>query len=204
MPDGVRLKRGRKQTELTMARLKDLYKSQVAPALIEKFKYSNALAVPRLKKIVVSMGVGRATDNKAVMESALKDLTMITGQKPVICRAKKSVSNFKLRKGYEVGLKVTLRRERMYEFLDRLVSLAIPRVRDFRGLSPKGFDGRGNYSLGLGEQAVFPEIDPAQIQIPQGMNVTLVTTARSDEEAFELLRGFGMPLRSAEANEGAG
>jgi large subunit ribosomal protein L5 len=178
-----------------MARLKDLYKSKVVDELKAEFGYTNPMAVPRISKIVVSMGVGKATQDKKFMEGAKKDLTMIAGQVPVVCKAKKSVSNFKVRKGNETGLKVTLRGVRMYEFMDRLVSLAIPRVRDFRGLNPKGFDGRGNYSMGVSEQSVFPEVDPAKVEFTQGMNITFVTTAKTDEEAKKLLSCFGMPFR---------
>lgn len=179
-----------------MARLKILYKSKVVPALKEKFGYTTPMAVPRLEKIVVSMGVGKATQDKKFLDMAMRDLTVITGQKPLICAAKKSVSNFKVRQGDKTGLKVTLRRERMYEFLDRLINLAIPRVKDFRGLNPNGFDGHGNYSMGLDEQSVFPEIDPARIEVNQGMNITFVTSAKTDDEAREMLRLFGMPFRS--------
>jgi large subunit ribosomal protein L5 len=179
-----------------MARLKVLYKSKVVPALKEKFGYTTPMAVPRLEKIVVSMGVGKATQDKKFLDFAIRDLTAVTGQKPLICTAKKSVSNFKVRQGDKTGLKVTLRRERMYEFLDRLVNLAIPRVKDFRGLNPNGFDGHGNYSMGLEEQSVFPEIDPARIEVNQGMNITFVTSAKTDEEGREMLRLFGMPFRS--------
>lgn len=178
-----------------MARLKDLYKSKIVPELIREFSYKNPMAVPRMEKIVVSMGVGKATQDKKFLESARKDLTLITGQIPVVCKAKKSVSNFKVRQGYETGLKVTIRRERMYEFMDRLINLTIPRVRDFRGLSPSSFDGRGNYSIGLSEQGVFPEINPAQIDFQQGMNITFVTTAKTDEQARRMLALFGMPFR---------
>jgi len=179
-----------------MARLKDLYKSKVVPALKVKYGYSSPMAVPRLQKVVVSMGLGKAINDKKILESAIRDLSVITGQKPVVCQAKKSVSNFKVRQGDKTGLKVTLRRERMYEFLDRLINLTIPRVKDFRGLNPNGFDGRGNYSIGLSEQSVFPEIDPARIEYQQGMNITFVTTARSDDESREMFRLFGMPLKS--------
>jgi len=178
-----------------MARLKELYKSKIVPQLIEEFKYKNPMAVPKLEKIVVSMGVGRATQDKKFLELAKKDLMMITGQMPAVCKAKKSVSNFKVRKGYETGLKVTIRKERMYEFMDRLINLTIPRVRDFRGLNPNSFDGHGNYSMGLTEQGVFPEINPAQIEFQQGMNITFVTTAKTNEEARRLLELFGMPFR---------
>ena len=179
-----------------MARLKDLYKRKIASALQEKFSYRSPMAIPKLQKIVVSMGVGRAVQDKKFLDNAQKDITMITGQKPVVCRAKKSVSNFKVREGDKTGLKVTLRKDRMYEFLDRLINLAIPRVKDFRGLNPKGFDGHGNYSMGMEEQSAFPEIDPSRIETQQGMNITFVTTADTDEEAFEMLRLFGMPFKS--------
>ncbi len=179
-----------------MARLKDLYKSKVTVELTKEFGYKNPMAVPRLEKIVVSMGLGKAVQDRKFLDLAQKDLTMITGQKPLVCKAKKSVSNFKVRAGDKTGLKVTLRGVRMYEFLDRLVSLAIPRVRDFRGLNPKGFDGRGNYSMGINEQSVFPEIDPAKIEFQQGMNITFVTTAKSDEESRRMLTLMGMPFRA--------
>ncbi len=178
-----------------MARLRDIYKSKVIDELKQQFNYSNPMAVPKVSKVVVSMGVGKALQDKKFMAGAKKDLTMIAGQVPVVCKAKKSVSNFKVREGNETGLKVTLRGIRMYEFMDRLISLAIPRVRDFRGLSPKGFDGHGNYSMGLNEQSVFPEVDPAMIDFTQGMNITFVTTANTDEEAKKLLSGFGMPFK---------
>ena len=179
-----------------MARLRDLYKSQVVPELTKEFGYSNPMAVPKIEKVVVSMGVGRATQDKKFLESAKKDLMMITGQMPAVCRARKSVSNFKLREGYEIGLKVTVRGVRMYEFMDRLINLAIPRVRDFRGLDPNSFDGRGNYSIGLAEQGVFPEINPAQMEFQQGMNITFVTTANTDDEGRKLLELFGVPFRT--------
>jgi len=179
-----------------MARLKELYKSKIASAMKDKYGYSSCMACPRLQKIVISMGVGKAIADKKFMELAVKDMTTITGQKPLICKAKKSVSNFKVRQGDKTGLKVTMRKERMYEFLDRLINLAIPRVKDFRGLNPKGFDGRGNYSMGLDEQSVFPEIDPARIEHQQGMNITFVTSAQTDDESRELLRLFGMPFKA--------
>ncbi|HUT30292.1 MAG TPA: 50S ribosomal protein L5 [Sedimentisphaerales bacterium] len=182
-----------------MARLKDLYKSQIIPELTREFNYKNSMAVPRVEKIIVSMGVGKATQDKKFLELAKKDLVLITGQMPVVCKAKKSVSNFKVRAGLETGLKVTVRGERMYEFMDRLINLAIPRVRDFRGLNPNSFDGRGNYSMGLSEQSVFPEINAAQIEFQQGMNITFVTTARTDEEARRMLALFGMPFKRAAA-----
>jgi len=182
-----------------MARLKDLYKSRIVPELTKEFGYKNPMAVPRMEKVVVSMGVGRATQDKKFLELAKKDLMMITGQIPVVCKAKKSVSNFKVRAGNETALKVTVRGARMYEFMDRLVSLAIPRVRDFRGLNPNSFDGRGNYSMGLAEQGVFPEIDTAKMEFQQGMNITFVTTANTDEEARKMLTFFGMPFRERQA-----
>lgn len=182
-----------------MARLKDLYKSKIVPELIKEFDYKNPMAVPRMEKIVISMGVGKATQDKKFLELAKKDMMMITGQIPLVCKAKKSVSNFKLREGNEIGLKVTVRHGRMYEFMDRLISLAIPRVRDFRGLSPKSFDGRGNYSMGLAEQSVFPEINPAKIEFQQGVNITFITTANTDEEAMKMLSLFGMPFRESAA-----
>lgn len=182
-----------------MARLKDLYKSKIVPELIKEFDYKNPMAVPRMEKIVISMGVGKATQDKKFLELAKKDMMMITGQIPLVCKAKKSVSNFKLREGNEIGLKVTVRHRRMYEFMDRLISLAIPRVRDFRGLSPKSFDGRGNYSMGLAEQSVFPEINPAKIEFQQGVNITFITTANTDEEAMKMLSLFGMPFRESAA-----
>ncbi|MBN1788675.1 MAG: 50S ribosomal protein L5 [Sedimentisphaerales bacterium] len=178
-----------------MARLKDLYKSKIVPALQEKYQYTSTMAVPKVQKVVVSMGVGKALVDKKFLEQAQQDLTMIVGQKPLVCRAKKSVSNFKVRQGDQTGLKVTLRGLRMYEFMDRLINLAIPRVKDFRGLSPNSFDRQGNYSIGMSEQTVFPEIDPAKVESPQGMNITFVTTANTDDEARELLRLFGMPFR---------
>ena len=182
-----------------MARLKDLYKSKIVPELTKEFGYKNTMAVPRMKKIIISMGIGKATQDKKFLESAKKDLTMIVGQMPVVCKAKKSVSNFKVREGQETGLKVTIRGVRMYEFMDRLVSLAIPRVRDFRGLNDKSFDGRGNYSMGLAEQSVFPEINVAKMEFQQGMNISFVTTARTNEEAKKLLELFGMPFKRQES-----
>jgi large subunit ribosomal protein L5 len=183
-----------------MARLKDLYKSKVVGELVKEFGYKNRMAVPRLEKIIVSMGVGKAAQDKKFIELAKADLTLITGQMPLVCKSKKSVSNFKVRAGQETGLKVTMRGERMYEFLDRLISLAIPRVRDFRGLNPRGFDGRGAYSMGLSEQTVFPEINPVKVEFQQGMNITFVTTAKSDDEARRMLALFGMPFRVQKAD----
>jgi len=178
-----------------MARLRDLYKSKVVPALREKYNYKSFMAVPRMEKVVISMGIGKATQDKKFLENALQDLTLIAGQKPLVCKAKKSVSNFKVREGEQTGLKVTLRGQRMYEFMDRLINLAIPRVKDFRGLNPRSFDGMGNYSLGMSEQTVFPEIDPVKVETTQGMNITFVTTAETDDQARELLKLFGMPFR---------
>ncbi len=176
-------------------RLKVFYYEHVVPALMKRFGYKNIMQVPRLEKIVVNMGVGEAVQNPKALEWAVADLMQITGQKPSIRRAKKSISNFKLRKGMEIGCMVTLRRDRMYEFFDRLINLALPRVRDFRGLSDKSFDGHGNYSLGIREQIIFPEIDYDKVEKIRGMDVTICTTAETDEEAFELLKEFGMPFR---------
>jgi large subunit ribosomal protein L5 len=187
-----------------MARLRDLYKSKVVPELIKEFGYKNIMAVPKMEKVVISMGIGRATQDKKYIELARKDLAMIGGQLPLVCKARKSVSNFKVRQGQETGLKVTLRGVRMYEFMDRLINLAIPRVRDFRGLNPNSFDGRGNYSMGLAEQSVFPEINVAKVEFQQGMNIAFATTARTDEEARRLLALFGMPFRSQTAGQVAG
>ena len=178
-----------------MARLKDLYKTKIVQELIKEFNYKNPMAVPRMQKIVISMGVGKAVQDKNFLELAKGALTTVTGQMPLVCKAKKSVSNFKVRQGDKTGLKVTLRGARMYEFMDRLISLAIPRVRDFRGLNPKSFDGRGSYSMGLTEQTVFPEIDPAKTEFQQGMNITFVTSAKTDEEARKMLAFFGMPFK---------
>ena len=182
-----------------MARLKDLYKSKVIQELTKEFSYKNSMAVPRMEKVVISMGIGKATQDKKFLESAKKELMMIAGQMPVACKAKKSVSNFKVREGTETGLKVTVRGVRMYEFMDRLISLAIPRVRDFRGLNDKSFDGRGNYSMGLSEQSVFPEINVAKMEFQQGMNITFVTTAQTNDEARKLLELFGMPFKRPES-----
>jgi len=179
------------------ARLKERYEQEIAGALGKKFSHPNRLAIPRLEKIIVSMGIGDAHADKAKLETATKQLALIAGQQPVVTKARKSISNFKLREGMNVGLKVTLRGQRMYEFLDRLISLAIPRVKDFRGLSPSGFDGRGNYNMGLVEQTVFPEIDPANVTFNQGMNIAFQTSAKTDEEARELLGMLGMPFKTS-------
>jgi large subunit ribosomal protein L5 len=179
-----------------MARLMERYQKEVVTKLTTELGYTNRLALPRLEKVVVSMGLGAATKNKALMEQAQKDLTLITAQKPQVMKARKSVAGFMLRKGQEVGLKVTLRGRRMYEFLDRLISTAIPRIRDFRGLNPKSFDHAGNYSLGISEQAVFPEISVEQIQASQGMNVTIGIRSRKKEDSVALLQAMGFPFRS--------
>lgn len=177
-------------------RLRETYKKTVLPGLMKRFSYKNVMQAPRLEKIVVNMGLGEAVANPKLIESAAKELAAITGQKPVVTRAKKSIAGFKLREGMPIGVKVTLRRERMWEFLDRLISLSIPRVRDFRGISPRAFDGAGNYTLGLKEQIVFPEIDFDKVDKVKGMNITMVTTAKTNEEAKELLAQLGMPFRS--------
>jgi large subunit ribosomal protein L5 len=176
-------------------RLQTLYDEQIVPQLVEKLGRENRLSLPRLEKIVVSMGVGSAIGDKKHLEEATSALAEITGQKPVRCKARKSIAAFRLRAGLDVGCKVTLRRARMYEFLDRLISLALPRVRDFRGLNPDAFDGQGNYSLGLNEQLVFPELNPDKYTRVQGMNITICTSVSSNDESRELLRGFGMPFR---------
>ncbi len=179
-----------------MARLKDYYKKEVVPALIKAFDYKNPMEVPRLVKIVVNMGLGEAVQNVKVLDSAVEEMTKIAGQKPVITKARKSIATFKLRQGMSIGCCVTLRRERMFEFLDRLVNVALPRVRDFRGIPPKSFDGRGNFALGLKEHIIFPEIDYDKVEKVRGMNIAIVTTAKTDDEARELLKLMGMPFRS--------
>jgi len=179
-----------------MARLQEMYRQTVVPKMIEQFGYANMMQVPKITKITLNMGVGEAVTNKKVMESATEDLERISGQKPVVTKARKSVANFKIRAGWPVGTKVTLRRERMYEFLDRLISVAIPRIRDFRGLSNRSFDGRGNYSFGLREQIVFPEIDYDKVDALRGLDVVITTTASSDEEAKALLLAFNFPIRN--------
>jgi large subunit ribosomal protein L5 len=193
-------------------RLKERYQKEVVPTLVKEFTYTNANAVPRLRKIVVNMGLGEAIQNAKLLDSAAQELGQITGQKPVITRARKSIANFKLRKNMPIGAVVTLRGDRMYEFFDRLTNVAMPRVRDFRGVSTRAFDGRGNYTLGLRDQLVFPEIDYAKVDKTKGMNITIVTDARTDAEALALLRHMGMPFRSeavrrqaaAQASEKAG
>jgi large subunit ribosomal protein L5 len=176
-----------------MPTLKDKYKSEVAPALMSKFGYKSVMEIPRLEKVIVNVGVGEAKENAKVLEAVVGDVAAITGQKPVITKAKKSIANFKLREGMPIGVKVTLRQDRMWEFVDRLFNIALPRVRDFRGINPDGFDGRGNYSLGIKEQLIFPEIEYDKVEKDRGMDVIFVTTAHTDEEARELLRLFGMP-----------
>jgi large subunit ribosomal protein L5 len=180
-----------------MARLLETYNSTIAQALTTQFGVTNVMAVPKLEKIVINMGVGRATQDKAVLDAAVDSLTKISGQRPQITKAKVSVSGFRLREGNDIGCKVTLRGKRMYEFLDRLVSLALPRIRDFRGVNPNSFDGHGNYSLGLAEQVVFPEIEADKIHHTQGMDITIVTSTSKDDQARELLRALGMPFRQA-------
>lgn len=179
-----------------MARLLEKYRKEVVPELKAKLGYKNDLAVPRIEKVVISMGIGKALENKNRLDAAAKDLATIAGQAPVRCRARKSVANFKLRKGSDIGLKVTLRGARAFEFIDRLVSIVIPRIRDFRGLSPKAFDQAGNYSLGLGEQTVFPEINLDKVEFVQGMNITIGVRARKREDSLELLKRLGVPFRT--------
>ena len=177
-----------------MSRLKEQYQNEIVDAMNKKFGYKNIMEVPKLDKVVINMGVGDAKDNAKLLDSAVADLERITGQKAVICKAKKSVANFKLREGMSIGCKVTLRGEKMYEFVDRLINLSLPRVRDFRGVNPNAFDGRGNYALGIKEQLIFPEIEYDKIDKVRGMDIIFVTTAKTDEEARELLRQFNMPF----------
>ena len=179
-----------------MARLKEYYIKEVVSALIKEFNFKNRMEVPRLEKIVVNMGLGEAIQNIKVLDNAVEELSLIVGQKPVITKARRSIATFKLRKGMSIGCRVTLRRERMYEFFDRLVNVALPRVRDFRGISPSSFDGRGNFAMGLKEQLIFPEIDYNKVDKARGMNIVILTTAKRDDEARELLRLMGMPFRS--------
>lgn len=180
-----------------MARLKDKFLKEVAPALMEKFGYKNVMEIPKIEKVVVNMGVGEAVGNPKALDAAVNDLMTIVGQRPVVTRAKKSIAAFKIREGMAIGTKVTLRGERMYQFLDKLFNVALPRVRDFRGVSPKAFDGRGNYTLGVKEQLIFPEIDYDKVDKIRGMDIIVVTTAKSDEEARELLKLMGMPFSAA-------
>ena len=177
-----------------MARLKEFYKKDVAPALMKKFSYKSVMQIPKLDKVVVNVGCGEAKDNQKVIDSIITDLTTITGQKPIVCLAKKSVANFKLREGMKIGVKVTLRAENMYEFVDRLFNVALPRVRDFRGINGNSFDGRGNYTFGLKEQLIFPEIEYDKLDAIRGMDISFITTAKTDEEARELLTLMGAPL----------
>lgn len=178
-----------------MVRLKERYQKEIAPAIAKEFEIKNPMAVPRLEKVVLNMGMGEAIANAKILDTAADELRAITGQKPVVTKAKKSIASFKLRQGMPIGVMVTLRGDRMYEFLDRLVSIALPRVRDFRGVSPKAFDGRGNYTLGIREQLIFPEIDFNKVDKTRGMNISIVTTARDDEQARSLLKSLGMPFR---------
>ena len=177
-----------------MSRLKDMYKNEIVDAMIKKFGYKNIMEVPKLEKVVINMGVGEAKENAKLLDAAMGDLQLIAGQKPVITKAKNSVANFKIREGMPIGCKVTLRGEKMYEFVDRLVNLALPRVRDFRGVNPNAFDGRGNYALGIKEQLIFPEIEYDKVDKVRGMDIIFVTTAKTDEEARELLTLFNMPF----------
>ncbi len=177
------------------SRLKEKYQNEVVPALMEKFQYKSVMEVPRLEKIVINMGVGEAKDNPKALENAVKELTLISGQKPIVTKAKKSIANFKIRQGMNVGAKVTLRGERMYDFLDKLINISLPRVRDFRGVNPSSFDGRGNYALGIKEQLIFPEIDYDMVDSIRGLDIVIVTTANTDEEAKAFLELMGMPFR---------
>ena len=177
------------------SRLKEKYMNEVVPALMERFQYNNIMEVPKLEKIVINMGIGEAKDNPKALESAVKELSLITGQKPVVTKAKKSIANFKVRKGMNIGAKVTLRGERMYDFLDKLMNISLPRVRDFRGVSASSFDGRGNYALGIKEQLIFPEIDYDMVEGIRGLDIVVVTTAKTDEEAKAFLELMGMPFR---------
>lgn len=178
-----------------MARLKDKYTKEIAPAIAKEFGIENPMAIPKIEKVVINMGVGEAISNAKILDTAVEELRSITGQKPVVTKAKKSIASFKLRQGMNIGTMVTLRGERMYEFLDRLISVALPRVRDFRGVSAKAFDGRGNYTLGIREQLIFPEIDFNKVDKTRGMNISIITTAKTDEQSRALLKAIGMPFR---------
>ena len=178
-----------------MARLKDKYKNEIAPSLAKEFGIENPMAIPKIEKVIINMGVGEAIGNAKILDTAVEELRSISGQKPVVTKAKKSIASFKLRQGMNIGTMVTLRGERMYEFLDRLISVALPRVRDFRGISAKAFDGRGNYTLGVREQLIFPEIDFNKVDKTRGMNISIVTTAQTDEQSRALLKALGMPFR---------
>ena len=177
-----------------MARLKDMYKEEVAPALMKKFEYKSVMQIPKIEKVVINVGCGEAKDNPKMIDAISNDIAQITGQKPITCKAKKSVANFKVREGMPIGVKVTLRGDRMYEFIDRLFNVALPRVRDFRGINPNGFDGRGNYSMGIREQLIFPEIEYDKVDKVRGMDIAFVTTAKTDEEARELITLMGAPF----------
>ncbi|MGD9000168.1 MAG: 50S ribosomal protein L5 [Granulosicoccaceae bacterium] len=179
-----------------MARMQDIYRDTVVKQLMEQFNYKSVMEVPKITKITLNMGVGEAVGDKKVMENAVGDMEMIAGQRPVVCNARKSVAGFKIREGYPIGCKVTLRKQQMYEFLDRLISVAIPRIRDFRGLNSKSFDGRGNYSMGVKEQIIFPEIDYDKIDALRGMDITITTTAKTDEEGRALLKAFNFPFKN--------
>lgn len=179
-----------------MARLKEYYFKEVVPALVKEFRYKNKMEIPRVEKIVVNMGLGEAIQNVKILDSAVQELSMIVGQRPVITKARRSIASFKLRQGMSIGCRVTLRRDKMYEFFDRLVNVALPRIRDFRGISQKSFDGRGNFSLGLKEQIIFPEIDYDKIEKVKGMNISIITSAKTDDEARQLLKLMGLPFRS--------
>jgi large subunit ribosomal protein L5 len=180
-----------------MSRLRERYQKEVAPALQKEFGYKNVMAIPKIQKVVVNMGLGEATQNAKIVDTGADEIARVTGQKPVVTRAKKSIAQFKVRKGMPIGAMVTLRGERMWEFLDRLMAVALPRVRDFRGVSPKGFDGRGNFTMGLKDQLIFPEIDYMKVDKSRGMNISVVTTAKTDEESRKLLQLLGMPFRNA-------
>lgn len=203
-----KIKKSKKKTEnkeevaevKVPARLFEKYKGEIAPALMKQFSYKSSMQVPKLEKIVVNMGLGAAVQDSKILDEAIKDLETITGQKASVRTAKKAISNFKLREGLKIGAMVTLRRERMYEFLDRIISIAMPRIRDFRGVSDKSFDGRGNYTLGVKEQIIFPEIDVDKVTRVLGMDITFVTSAKTDNEAFELLKSFGFPFKKKEIN----
>ncbi len=184
------------EQRVAMARLKQRYRQEVIPHLMKKFGYANVMQVPRIEKVVVNIGAGEAKDNPKLLDRLVDDLALITGQRPVVTRARRSIANFHLRQGMPVGCRVTLRGDRMYEFLDRMINVALPRVRDFKGVSGKGFDGRGNYTLGIAEHVIFPEVDLEKVEKVKGMNVSIATTAETDEEAKELLRELGMPFRN--------
>jgi len=185
-----------------MARLKEFYKKEIIPNLMKRFSYKNVMEVPRITKISLNMGVGEAVGDNKIMDKAVGDMTLIAGQKPIVTKARKSIAGFKIREGWPIGCKVTLRREKMYEFLDRLINISLPRVRDFRGLNPKSFDGTGNYSMGIQEQLVFPEIDFDKIDKVRGLDICITTTAKTDEEAKALLEAFDLPLKDRDKNKG--